>query len=706
MNGGSISNNQGYRGSAVHLYTDADQTANTFLMNGGTISDNSCNTYSAGVPASGAVHVEGHSSFILAGNGLITNNRGITGAGVCVIDPKLQQGRGECQTAFTMNGGTISNNTAGSSGGGIYSYTNYVELNAGEIRGNTADQGGGIYSEGNSSHYSTLHLNNAIITENTAEQGGGMWFCPTGEGTTYIANGSAIFNNSATGAGDDIAAATNTSHTLSLANRMVGGGSILWYKDGGIYSVGSSAHTSVSTDVPRCGQEGADSSALAIQDYAQPISLKSVVKQTAVDLAKQKVTLYITGNAATRGGGIGSNGGITIGEDDTSLKTITIHKVWPQNAGALPDSVTLHLFSGAYEIDTVTLTAADGWTKTLINIPADLTDFIVMEDPISGYSMSYETSSGPDGNYTITVTNTKDGGNLGGVPAPAHWNPAAQKTLDGNIPTGSNFSFSLKDGNGTVIQTVNNNGGDVLFDEISFSAGGIYTYFLSENAGTDSRINYDSAAYTAKIVISGSTDLSVESVTWSKNGSDYNGIPVFSNTTKNDSDSGGGSSSSNTSSSSDTITLTVNKVWDDRDGFNRPSSVAVQLYKNGETYGSPVSLSAANAWQYSWSGLDMHWDWTVDEVTASDQYQTSVTNTGNSWYITNTLKTGLPADETAGSPGQASSPSSDAPILSLPKTGDSSHTESWIILFVLSGLGLLLFPRFGNRGKRWGRKLN
>ncbi|RGY96912.1 leucine-rich repeat protein [Clostridium sp. AM58-1XD] len=719
MNDGSISNNRGCRGSAVYLYTDNYSTENTFIMNGGTISENSSIADGSGFPSSGAVHIEGNSSFILTGDGLITRNRGRSGAGVCVIDPKLQNGNGECQTAFVMNGGIISNNTAGGSGGGIYSYTNHVELNAGEISGNTADQGGGIYSEGNADYYSTLQLNRAIITDNTAEQGGGMWFCPTGEGAIYIADGSAIYNNLATGAGDDIAAATNANHTLSLANRMVGGGSILWYRDGGIYSIGSGAHTSVNTGIPRYGQEGADSSALTIQDYAQQISLKSVVKQTAVELAKKKVTLYITGNKASRGGGIGSNGGIAIGEDDTTLKTITIHKVWPQNAEVLPESITLHLFSDVYEIDTVTLTAADGWTKTLTNIPADLTEFTVTEDPVSGYSMSYEIKADTDGNIIITVTNVKDGDDNGGnnddnnddAPTPAYWTPTAQKTLDGNVPSGSNFSFSLKDGNGAVIQTVSNNGGDVDFDEISFDAGGTYTYFISENAGNDSRINYDTASYTAKIVISGSTDLSVESVAWSKNGSDYDGTPIFANTTRSAGHSGGGSSGSDHSPSVDTITVNVSKIWDDHDSLSRPSSVAVQLFQNGEAYGQPVSLSAANAWQHSWRRLDKDSSWTVDEITVPDQYRKSVTNTENDWFITNTLNTNASAGETEGISGQVS-PSGEiegipgqVPPLSpstlsqkLPKTGDSNHKEAWLILFVLSAIGVLFYPKIRKSG--------
>ena len=51
--------------------------------------------------------------------------------------------------------------------------------------------------------------------------------------------------------------------------------------------------------------------------------------------------------------------------------------------------------------------------------------------------------------------------------------------------------------------------------------------------------------------------------------------------------------------------LTVTKQWQDQgdqDGL-RPSQIQVQLYADGVTSGSPVTLTAANNWVYTWSGL-------------------------------------------------------------------------------------------------------
>ncbi|WP_311467990.1 Cna B-type domain-containing protein [uncultured Abiotrophia sp.] len=52
-------------------------------------------------------------------------------------------------------------------------------------------------------------------------------------------------------------------------------------------------------------------------------------------------------------------------------------------------------------------------------------------------------------------------------------------------------------------------------------------------------------------------------------------------------------------------TLTVTKQWQDQgdqDGL-RPSQIQVQLYADGVASGSPVTLTAADNWVYTWSGL-------------------------------------------------------------------------------------------------------
>jgi len=206
MNGGSICNNSGQCGTAVYLTASSNAAKARFTMNSGTLSNNESRSYTPKSTPTGAVFVKYSAEFVL-NNGTITGNcaYGGAGGGVAVMDELPTEEHG---TAFTMNGGTISNNTASGyrcSGGGIYSCSNYVSLLGGRIENNSAYDGGGVYSEGNTEIYTTLHIENALITGNTADQGGGLWFCPTGDAKLYMQDGAVIYGNTAASAGDDFA---------------------------------------------------------------------------------------------------------------------------------------------------------------------------------------------------------------------------------------------------------------------------------------------------------------------------------------------------------------------------------------------------------------------------------------------------------------------------------------------------------------------
>ena len=92
-----------------------------------------------------------------------------------------------------------------------------------------------------------------------------------------------------------------------------------------------------------------------------------------------------------------------------------------------------------------------------------------------------------------------------------------------------------------------------------------------------------------------------------------------------------------------TVEKTVTKVWDDdgnRDGV-RPETISVQLYADGEAYGSPVTLSAdmidnSGNWTYTWNDLPANSNgqpiqYTVQETEVDPNY----TSTVNGMTITN-----------------------------------------------------------------------
>lgn len=442
MTSGSIADNNGYQGSAVMMYApDSAQDARaTFLMAGGEIKDNASSKLGKRT-LSGAVHVEGNAAFTMTGGTISGNSAagGSKGGGVCVVDPGIQ-GNGEpMNTAFTMKAadeasarstataGTISGNTA-SAGGGIYSYSDSVVLSAGTIEGNTAwNMGGGIYSEGNNDHYSTLHIQNACVTQNTAsKQGGGMWFCPTGDAKVYVQDGGLIAKNTAEGAGDDVVftGLEGDPFTLTLTNRAPGGGKVLWYRDGGLFPPAGMAAT-INPEVPRFVEGGNNGDPLTFQDARANVALKSALTEDAFALGAAQTTLTISNNQAALGGGIGANGGIVIGKDEKCQ--IPVEKIWDHGTNpesSRPAAVTVNLKNGETVIDSMTLTADCDWKGVFTELPV-------------GGNYSVEEAAVPQ--YTTEVSgNANDGFVIKNTFVPADPEPGVPPAPEPGAPTNPN----------------------------------------------------------------------------------------------------------------------------------------------------------------------------------------------------------------------------------------------------------------------------
>ncbi|MGI6211790.1 MAG: Cna B-type domain-containing protein [Anaerovoracaceae bacterium] len=138
--------------------------------------------------------------------------------------------------------------------------------------------------------------------------------------------------------------------------------------------------------------------------------------------------------------------------------------------------------------------------------------------------------------------------------------------------------------------------------------------------------------------------------------------------------------------------VSVQKVWNDGDGENRPSSVQVQLYADGSPTGDPITLNSNMDWSYTWDGLDKyHMDRTKIEYSVKevpiDGYRTEVTeNSTNDFTITNTEQTSVSVNKVwndgdgTGRPSSVTvqlyangEPSGDAVTLS----SDNSWTHTW-----------------------------
>lgn len=441
MSGGRISGNKvNASGSpncsgGVLLWTwyDDESPAKMDLSGEAVIDGNSA-------PQGGGIYLIGNTELNMSG-GRISNNKATwgPGGGVCVAGQSGGNTTNKDVTSFTMTGGVIEGNSAAKSGGGIYVNSDYVTLSGGKIINNEAsDWGGGVYV---SEQPHTLRLTNVVIKENEANvMGGGIWICPTGSLEVYITNGGAIFDNatddpaSRESAGADIAFVGSTSENrkLEISRRMLGGGRNVFYKDGGIIqdtTLGSVTAGQVDKDVPRFDPNNPGEEVVGFTTTAG-CALISKPSEGAKQLANEAAKLIISGNRASQGGGIGSNGGVIIGnEGEYSLK---VNKAWAED---IPESsrcavtIKLKIKGIALDGDTVVLDEGNNWSAEFTGLPEppQLLDCTVIEDPLpAGFAPEVsEMVQESDTSYTITVTNKKapaptptPGGGYGPTPTP------------------------------------------------------------------------------------------------------------------------------------------------------------------------------------------------------------------------------------------------------------------------------------------------
>ena len=425
MNGGYIRNNQAHSGAVFVGDIQPDYThIASFIMNNGTISDN---TVSAG---SGGIFILANGKAVM-NDGLISGNTGNCGGGVGTNDRYAEQNIGaagiriedwsttyKVPAAFTMNGGTISGNKAMDCGGGVYVASNTVVLNAGQILNNTAlDQGGGIYV--GTIPY-VLHMYNSVIAENTASVlGGGIWSCPTGDVTIHVNNGGAVFDNTAlqNAAGDDfVSVPRSENYITTLSERMLGGGKADYYTDGKVLE-NSGVLGQPDPSVPRFEPANPGSPITDIINSTDSYALKVITNDAAKQLANEKASLFIAGNHSERGGGIGTNGSVVIGTEDNWKLNVT--KIWNQ----VPESnyqdkeISIRLKIGDYELDTITLNQENNWTGSFTHLPSPDTlqgKVITVIEEGSEYNVSYSEIVRDDDTKTLylTVTNELKTGNL------------------------------------------------------------------------------------------------------------------------------------------------------------------------------------------------------------------------------------------------------------------------------------------------------
>ena len=180
MRGGTISGNAATSdvrafGGAISIIgtPDTGNLTNTFVMSGGTISNNKAG-YGGAVSAYAADDFwHGNTSIQLSGNAQIKDNIALNyGGAICLFGNNAQN----YTDTLTMSGGMISGNKANSAGGGVYlsAHGDQMFMTGGSIRENEAGYGGGLsICSGNSgaNPNAAAYLLGGTIQDNKATEG-------------------------------------------------------------------------------------------------------------------------------------------------------------------------------------------------------------------------------------------------------------------------------------------------------------------------------------------------------------------------------------------------------------------------------------------------------------------------------------------------------------------------------------------------------
>jgi len=87
--------------------------------------------------------------------------------------------------------------------------------------------------------------------------------------------------------------------------------------------------------------------------------------------------------------------------------------------------------------------------------------------------------------------------------------------------------------------------------------------------------------------------------------------------------------------------LSVRKLWQDRDSSMRPDRAIIQLYKDGQAY-EQITLNEENGWQHTWDELEADAKWSVLEADVPEGYSSTVQRSDGGFIITN-ISNDIPA---------------------------------------------------------------
>ena len=219
---------------------------------------------------------------------------------------------------------------------------------------------------------------------------------------------------------------------------------------------------------------------------------------------------------------------------------VTAKKVVEGRADKLPkaDEFTFNLFSAENLKDPVATakSKADG-TITFENLQvkgAGTYHYIIKEDTstaVAGVTFDTEAkevtvaATFQSGVLTATVTSAEPTFTNTYKATPAKETITATKVLNGKDLEADKYEFELKEGDKVVATAKNAADGTVTFKEIEYNEAGDHTYTISEKAGSEKGVTYDTAKHEVKVNVTDNGQGQLVSTVTGNN-------PTFTNTYK------------------------------------------------------------------------------------------------------------------------------------------------------------------------------
>ena len=195
---------------------------------------------------------------------------------------------------------------------------------------------------------------------------------------------------------------------------------------------------------------------------------------------------------------------------------VTAKKVVEGRTDKLPkaDEFTFNLFTAENLKDPVATakSKADG-TITFENLQvkgAGTYHYIIKEDTstaVAGVAFDTEAkevtvaATFQSGVLTATVTSAEPTFTNTYKATPAKETITAKKVLNGKELEADKYEFELKEGDKVVSTAKNAADGTVTFKEIEFETAGDYTYTITEKAGSEKGVTYDTAKHEVKVKV-------------------------------------------------------------------------------------------------------------------------------------------------------------------------------------------------------------